>query len=834
MNAITNQTAFILPLQNAVPSSESLSQTLKHTRVDVAFVVPSIIDELSKSSELLDHISANLDTLIYSGGDVPRACGDIVASRIPIINFYGSTEGASIALVRPQEFQREDWKYLSFHPASGAQFRHYAGDMYELFIVRRVDLENHQQIFDTFPELQEFRTHDLFLKHPTKSALDLWSHCGRADDIVVFSSGEKVNPVDLEQYIFSRNPEVSGVLVAGSQRFQAALLIELVENDQKSLSHRAEIIDKMWTSIEEANQTCPAHARIVRSHILFTLPQRPMSRSSKGTIQRAATLAAYAEELDDLYQAADNVLSSTGAGACIDARDTVAVSSYLKRAILNISGWKMTDDDNFFARGMDSLQALLLVRDMKHNFNEPSLTTSIVYANPSIAELSVALQYGQIGNKATSSLHDLNRRQSIETMIAEYQRLVDQLAPGDHVSTGDRAIIMLTGSTGILGAYLLHDLLASRVDHVYCMNRTVDAHSRQIERCRKLGLTIDFPKDRVTFITTDLSQAKLDLEPESYRTLQSSVTCIVHNAWAVNFNHPLSSFEPQIKGVFNLVKLAASASHSPKILYVSSVSAVSSLPSATVPEEIIQDSLASAEMGYGESKYVAERILGYAARKLSLRIDIARVGQIAGPILSAGEWNMNEWFPSLVRSSLYLGTIPTSLGPSQDRVDWIPIDVLAQIMMELIGLSGEAPEGPSNMRRSRGHISVFNLLNLHPVEWKSLLPKVVATLSSTSVRNGGNPVETDNLNHWLRTSREKMEEQMGAVQSDDKDVELLLKLNPAFKLLTFYEKASMQQAKNWDTRKAESVSAALRGLDGIRGEWVEKWMKSWLASARMD
>jgi thioester reductase-like protein len=35
-------------------------------------------------------------------------------------------------------------------------------------------------------------------------------------------------------------------------------------------------------------------------------------------------------------------------------------------------------------------------------------------------------------------------------------------------------------------------------------------------------------------------------------------------------------------------------------------------------------------MGYGESKYLAERILEYAAQKLNLKTGIARVGQIAG------------------------------------------------------------------------------------------------------------------------------------------------------------------------------------------------------------
>lgn len=65
-------------------------------------------------------------------------------------------------------------------------------------------------------------------------------------------------------------------------------------------------------------------------------------------------------------------------------------------------------------------------------------------------------------------------------------------------------------------------------------------------------------------------------------------------------------------------------------------------------------------MGYGESKYVVERVPDYAAEKLHLDTRIARVGQIAGPVVLPGFWNKWEWFPSLVLSSMYIGALPDS------------------------------------------------------------------------------------------------------------------------------------------------------------------------------
>jgi hypothetical protein len=48
----------------------------------------------------------------------------------------------------------------------------------------------YQTIFHTFPEIQEWRTKDLFKQHPSKPFL--WKYSGRRDDIVVLSNGEKV------------------------------------------------------------------------------------------------------------------------------------------------------------------------------------------------------------------------------------------------------------------------------------------------------------------------------------------------------------------------------------------------------------------------------------------------------------------------------------------------------------------------------------------------------------------------------------------------------------------------------------------------------------------
>ena len=82
----------ISPTSGTIPTVEGMVQGLKKTPADVAFVVPSIIQELSQSPGLLDYCAQDLEMIIYCGGDLPQAVGDKIASKIRLLNQFGATE----------------------------------------------------------------------------------------------------------------------------------------------------------------------------------------------------------------------------------------------------------------------------------------------------------------------------------------------------------------------------------------------------------------------------------------------------------------------------------------------------------------------------------------------------------------------------------------------------------------------------------------------------------------------------------------------------------------------------------------------------------------------
>lgn len=228
------------------------------------------MEEVCKNPELLEFLTKNLDSIFYAGGDIPQAYGDALFSKMKsFFTVIATTEAGMF----PTLLTGADWKYFHFQEGSGFDLRHHSDNLYEAYVLRKQGLEEEQPVFKLLPDLKEFPTGDLYSPHPTKPAL--WSYHGRADDTLVFLTGEKTNSVTMEYHV-SKNPEVRAVLVAGTMRFQAALLVELMSDQPLSVSERAEVIERLWPTIQEANSECPAHAKIAKSHILFVSPDKLM------------------------------------------------------------------------------------------------------------------------------------------------------------------------------------------------------------------------------------------------------------------------------------------------------------------------------------------------------------------------------------------------------------------------------------------------------------------------------------------------------------------------------------------------------------------------------
>lgn len=552
--------------------------------------------------------------------------------------------------------------------------------------------------------------------------------------------------------------------------------------------------------------------------------------AGKGTVQRAGTLQLYQKELDALYADADSMAAEIDgeSSANINLDDVTMVSEFLTEAVLSITSWPhLNANEDFFARGMDSLQALTVVRKLRRGLRIQDIASSTLYTNPSIAQLTSAI-VNFFEDDTPENIQQITGKIR-DTMLKEFQSRIDSIPSTSPTvrkkDNNNREIIVLTGSTGTLGSYILGSLLSDpRVAHIYCLNRSPSGKALRDSR----SLSADTTESRVTFLTTDLSKPHFGLQYEDYSKLLAA-TRIIHNAWPVNFNLSLSSFRSSIEGLVNLIALAVSSAGR-KLFFISSISSVMGYksPSGYTPETIIYPSTnpngpTTGPNGYGESKYMSELLISYTSDKFSsheCEFSFARVGQIAGPVKNKGMWNKTEWFPSLILSSIHIGCIPSSLGSSLGRIDWVPVDLLANIVAEL-AMSKTQYQGEGSS------VKVFHPLNPKPKAWEDIRDELAVDLFSIS----GKVIEMVPLDVWIAKVRQDVETKAGAgTILKEGELDKILKLNPAVKLLDFYENVLGDGGGSniLETKETEKASNALSNLEGVKREWIAKWISEWV------
>ena len=776
------------------PTGHIVGEIMQHYKLRALLCPPTIFEQLVIEPEGLEQ-AKGLDFLLYAGGPLSTTTGNLFSEVTEVCQFYGSTETAAIQALVPL---REDWASLEWHPSCRVDMQPSEDEAYEMVLHRDPKLQGIRSLSCNFPDVEEWHTRDLFRPHPTKP--NLWRFHGRTDDIIVLSNGEKFNPSPSEAMI-TGHQLLSGAVIVGLARFQPAVLVEL--RDGVDIPTET-VIEEIWPTVEQANAQAPGHARVIRSMIAVANGAKRFERAGKGTVIRKMTAEKFAPELEALYSG-DN---PAGRGPLlIAANDLSAIQDYVQACINSsfpVPGIKK--DDDLYVLGLDSLKTVEIAGILRAGIeasNVSWLSAQTLYANPTIRKLSDFIykrlnQHG-IPKDENDGLQKSHIAQMASLVHKYTESLPQVLSRKNQLLETKKLNVVLTGSTGSLGLHILRSLLDDpSIKKIYCLNRSENGRERQEQGFANLGLKDNLDFQRVEFIQADYGEDQLGIPDEQFKDLASTVDVIIHNAWKVDFNHSLESFEPcHIQGVRNLIDLSIQSSRHPHIVFISSISSVGNWKKIhhdePVSEKPISNHLVAQAMGYGESKHVSECILKIASEKSGVPVSILRVGQIAGPVSAAGVWNKDEWFPSLIKTSQSLGYLPNYLPDA----DWIPVDSLAASILDIVHFAAET-----------GNTLTYNIVNPHSTPWTSLLD---------TVRKHTNPqVHVIELSDWIRM-----------LEKIDRNNTGELSEKPAVKILDFYrafEEERVAGKVHYSTANGTSASRTMAALEAASKEWMEIWL----------
>ena len=241
--------------------------------------------------------------------------------------------------------------------------------------------------------------------------------------------------------------------------------------------------------------------------------------------------------------------------------------------------------------------------------------------------------------------------------------------------------VLLTGATGFVGVFILHELLTHNIP-THCIVRAsspTSALSRLVATLQSYSLWSPSFLRLIHPLPGDISLPLLGLSPSTYAYLSTTVSTIVHSAALVDWLRPLSSYiGPNLVSTHELLRLAA-ASIPNKAFHL--VSTISTLPLHT-GLDLVEGS--DAEYGYGTSKYLAERLVAAARWRGARGMTVYRLPYVtASTATGCFRRDKGDFLHNLVVGSLEMGACFPDVEAG-DLAGVLPVDYLARTIVEIV------------------------------------------------------------------------------------------------------------------------------------------------------
>lgn len=308
----------------------------------------------------------------------------------------------------------------------------------------------------------------------------------------------------------------------------------------------------------------------------------------------------------------------------------------------------------------------------------------------------------------------------------------------------------------------------------------------------------------------------------------------------------VSSFEGDFLGVRHLLELALSSPYvePPKLMFLSSIGVLASEslyssmkiehpefsippsdhrsapPNTLVPEDRVEPASAIGT-GYAESKWVVEEILLQVSDEAKLPTTTVRLGQVSGDRL--GHWNEREWFPAMVKSSLFARCLPGDMNEVRTYLKQ-PTPLAALLTTNEHRRNAQVAFIPSypaarafvEMRRSSAR--TLHLVHPRPVPWKAIIAPIAEELGVPLVPH----------TEWLAALEQCAVEGDSA---DQVDVDAMRE-NPALRLLDFFraQGGGVGSGAHLSTAEAEQISEELARMPELTPGDARRWVAAWRAS----
>jgi len=337
--------------------------------------------------------------------------------------------------------------------------------------------------------------------------------------------------------------------------------------------------------------------------------------------------------------------------------------------------------DSFFDIGGHSLLAAKLVQKVKTDLGK-QIGVIDLFSHPTIESLAKVID----GADSKESMRSVDLNHEVE--LYDTTRCINDIAMrafwrSTHFQQVRARTVLITGATGFLGGFLLHELLKNHdYDCVYCVVRgstPAEGKQRLEESMSARGLWSDQMAARVEVLIGDVALHHLGLQDDAYAALSTGVDIVIHCSALVNLVYPYEGMRAaNVLGTRNVLEFALTG----KVKRMVYISTDGIFPDGMkdCKEDMDVDSLATKlSNGYSQSKWVAEQLVRRAADR-GLPAVIFRPGNMAGKSATA-VWNPSDLNFLILTGCIELGAAPVVPGWIMEMT---PVEVAAEGIVKVM------------------------------------------------------------------------------------------------------------------------------------------------------
>ena len=270
------------------------------------------------------------------------------------------------------------------------------------------------------------------------------------------------------------------------------------------------------------------------------------------------------------------------------------------------------------------------------------------------------------------------------------------------------AYIFLTGATGFLGAYILHEALMRKKPNDLFAHVRARTHDEGLDRirttCQAYGLWQDWwvTEGILEVVLGDLGQPKLGMNQSDYEKVIHNADVIIHNGARVHWLLPYESLKAaNVQSTIECIRLC-STGRGKRMAFVSSTSALdtehyveqSDAGSPILESDDLEGSRQGLATGYGQTKWVSEKLVNEACRR-GLTGAIIRPGYIMGDE-GSGVSNTDDFLVRMLKGCVQVGARPDV----ENTINMVPVTHVAQkiVASALVGQSGSVSQVEAHPR----------------------------------------------------------------------------------------------------------------------------------------